>query len=363
LRDTKGEFREEPNTEFYNGIICPGFINAHCHIELSHMRGMINEGIGLDNFIYSVVTSRKSEKQEIEEAIIKADQEMKQEGIVAVGDISNRTDSFKIKSASKILYHSFIEIFNMSNNEAEKCYKEGVRVLETAKKDYQLSASLVPHASYSVSEKLFEYFRQNQNNDSDILSVHNQETIFENEFISDKKGRLLDIFLKLGMEKGDSKPRGMNSLKYLLESLPGNNPLLLVHNTQTGAGDIEDIKSHLTRIHFCLCPNSNLYISKELPGSYLADNFPEKICIGTDSLSSNHRLSILEEIKTLQNHFHHKSLAEILSYATINGARALKLENQLGSFEKGKTPGVNLIEKADLQNLILNRNSKIRVLV
>ena len=363
LSDTGGNLREQANIEFHNGIICPGFINAHCHIELSHMKGLIEEGIGLDQFIYSVVTSRKSGIKETEEAIAKADLEMKREGIVAVGDISNKPDSFKIKSQSKIFYHSFVEIFNMNNDEAGKCYEDGTAVLETAKNEYRLSASLVPHASYSVSEKLFQYFRENYNNTDNILSIHNQETSFENDFISERKGKLLEIFTRLGMEKGDSKARGMNSLNYLIHSLPEKNPILLVHNTHTKEKDLLDIKNHLNRIHFCLCPNSNMYISNELPDSFLADKFPEKICIGTDSLSSNHRLSILEELKTLQNHFQHKSLDELLSYATINGAKALNIAHRFGSFEKGKIPGVNLITKADLHKLSLNPESKIRVLI
>jgi len=92
---------EESGTEFYNGILCPGFINAHCHIELSHMHHQIPEGQGLDKFILSVISTRKSDENEIQLAIAKADEEMRKEGIVAVGDISNKTDSFNLCSYRK----------------------------------------------------------------------------------------------------------------------------------------------------------------------------------------------------------------------------------------------------------------------
>lgn len=68
--------------------------------------------------------------------------------------------------------------------------------------------------------------------------------------------------------------------------------------------------------------------------------------LGTDSLASNHQLSILEEMKTLQKHFPVVSTKTLLQWATINGAKALQMDNVLGSFERGKKPGIVIIEKA-----------------
>lgn len=363
LRPGSNPAREEAGTEFYNGIICPGFINSHCHLELSHLKGKIPESVGLDQFIYSVVTRRQSEKSEIHKAILDADDEMKREGIVAVGDISNREDSFDVKSKSNIHYHTFIEIFNMVNREALSTFNKGMELYRIAREKYNLSVSVVPHAPYSVSEKLFELFRTELRDTDNRFSIHNQETRYENEFISNLSGPLYEVFRKLGMEKGDSKKRNVRSMEYLLGSIPSENPLILVHNTHTGPEDILNSNPDLTRTFFCLCPNSNLYISSELPGSYLPDHYPDNVCIGTDSLSSNHRLSVIEELKTLQEHHRHLSLDTLLKFATLNGARSLGLEAEIGSFETGKTPGVNLIEYADLQNLKLLPGSKIKKLV
>ena len=71
------------------------------------------------------------------------------------------------------------------------------------------------------------------------------------------------------------------------------------------------------------------------------------IVLGTDSLASNDQLSILEEMKTLQKNFPDIALTEMLQWATINGARALQMDDQLGSFEKGKKPGIVLVEGLD----------------
>ena len=89
----------------------------------------------------------------------------------------------------------------------------------------------------------------------------------------------------------------------------------------------------------------------------------EKVCLGTDSLASNTNLSILEEIKTINFNYPNISLSKILTWATYNGAEALDLHFNIGSFEQGKTPGVNLIDNVDFDNMILKKQSKIKKLL
>ena len=360
--DPGNHFREEAGLEHYNGIICPGFVNAHCHIELSHMKGNIPEHTGLDNFIRMVVTGRKFPDQFIRDSIRKADEEMQREGIVAVGDICNTDDSFELKAKSRIYYHSFVEVFNMQNSMAETTFAAGMKLLNMAREEYKLSASLVPHASYTVSEELFRIFREELNDPGNILSIHNQETELENQFIKLRQGKFLELFELLGFEKGDSRPRNLNSLPWLSGVIPANSPLLLVHNVFTTLEDIEASGLDHSKTWFCLCPNSNLYIANVLPGNTLMNHFPGQVCIGTDSLSSNHRLSILEELKTLDENYPETGLNKLLQFATLNGAKMLGIDSFAGSFEPGKKPGINLIEGADLQALRLRRESRVRVL-
>ena len=362
LTDPGRKLKEEAGMEHYNGIICPGFINAHCHLELSHMKGQIPEHIGLDNFLYAVITGRGYDDETVQNGIRQGDEEMQREGIVAVGDISNKADSFYVKSSGKIYYHTFVEIFNMQNDQAGITFDNGLKLLETAKKEYNLPASLVPHASYSVSEELFRLFRERMNTEENLLSIHNLETEYENLFISKRKGNLLDVFEKAGLEKGDSKARKMNSMPWLTKVIPPRSPLLLVHNIYLTARDIEDSEIDKENTWFCLCPNSNLYIANILPGPYLMKSFPGKVCIGTDSLSSNHRLSILSELITLDKYYPGTGLANLLKFATINGAQMLGIDDRAGSFEPGKRPGINLIRNVNLQEMKLNSDSFVHPL-
>jgi cytosine/adenosine deaminase-related metal-dependent hydrolase len=56
IEDTAGDLKEKHSTEFYNGIIIPGFVNCHCHLELSPLKGNISEGEGLGGFIEELKT-------------------------------------------------------------------------------------------------------------------------------------------------------------------------------------------------------------------------------------------------------------------------------------------------------------------
>src|SRR6202043_1588055 len=96
--------------ETFTGILCPGFINCHCHLELSHLRGLIPEHTGLTDFVFKVVTQRHFREEEIYQAIIRAEDEMLVNGIVAVGDICNNLSSFAQKQKQMLAYYNFIEV-------------------------------------------------------------------------------------------------------------------------------------------------------------------------------------------------------------------------------------------------------------
>jgi cytosine/adenosine deaminase-related metal-dependent hydrolase len=130
--------------EQHHGIICPGFINTHCHLELSYLKGAIEEKKLLTSFIKDIVTIREnySEVERIK-AIKKADKEMVNNGIVAVGDISNGNSTFNLKQKSNIHYHTFIEVFGTNTNIAQEAIDNAIKL----KKEHpNKHVSIVPHA-------------------------------------------------------------------------------------------------------------------------------------------------------------------------------------------------------------------------
>jgi len=332
----------------FSGMLSPGFINAHCHLELSHMKGSIPEKTGLVDFVLKVIFERHFSDEEIFTAIEKADNEMFENGIVAVGDICNNALTIPQKQQSKLRYYNFIEASGFPPAVAETRFQRCVDFYNQYKQIFSES-SIVPHAPYSVSVEMFGMINDFPGNK--VVTIHNQETAAENELFQKGEGDLKRLYGKLNIDSSFFKPSGKTSLQTYLPYLSNQQSLILVHNVCTTESDIEFQKQFSIfnapfSISYCLCANANQYITGQLPDVDLLMNQQCNIVLGTDSLASNHQLSILEEMKTLQQHFPSLSTETLLQWATVNGARALQLDNELGSFEKGKKPGVVLIEKA-----------------
>ncbi len=199
-----------------------------------------------------------------------------------------------------------------------------------------------------------------------ILSLHNQESKSESDFFKSGTGEIANhLKNNPGIDISHWKPTGNSSLVSVLEFLPTENQLLLVHNTYTTKEDLDELKKtrSIDNTFFVLCPNSNLYIENQLPPVALFRSENLIICLGTDSLASNHELSVLSEMITLQMNFPDLHLDELFRWACLNGAKALQIDNNFGTFEVGKKPGINLITGIDFKKMNLTENSKVKRLV
>lgn len=337
---------EANRIEQYEGILTPGFINTHCHLELSHLKDRIARHTGIVDFGLAVIRHRNDvhEEQQLE-LMEQADREMASQGIVAVGDICNTVLSAKIKQASGLYYHSFVELIALNPGRAELVFDAGKSVLE-AFRQAGLAASLAPHAPYSCSKDLIRLITEYDAFHKLPTSIHNQESKAENDFFSHKTGDYLRLYESLGLPIDYFTASGGSSLKTVLEAFQKEATTLLVHNTFTNHDDVYAAQKTLNELYWCLCPKANLYIENTLPdvGLLLAEHCI--LTLGTDSLASNSGLSILGEIITLQQHFPQIPQEVFLKAATWNGAEFLGIEGNYGSFEKGKTPGINVIDPA-----------------
>ncbi|MDB5014617.1 MAG: amidohydrolase, partial [Daejeonella sp.] len=196
LSDSEEASYIDADIERYEGIITPGFINSHCHLELSHLEGTLPKSLGLVDFIKDVITKRDTEESIAVNAMINADQTMYDNGIVAVGDISNALISKQVKLKSQIYYHTFVEILGFDPELAKQKFRAGLDL----KDDFlPLPASVVPHASYSVCKDLFRYFRLFCTDTFNLFSIHNQESEEENKFFRYKAGGFVDFYKSLNI--------------------------------------------------------------------------------------------------------------------------------------------------------------------
>ena len=343
--------------EIHKGVIVPGFVNTHCHLELSHMKNKVATGTTLIPFISSVVKFRDIPQEEIDAAIEKADQEMYDNGIVAVGDICNKLDTAATKTKSPIRYYSFIEMFDfLQESWAATEFEKYKAVYDGQSSSNGNQKSVVPHAPYSVSKNLFQLINEVNENNSTV-SIHNQETPAENEFFEKKTGGFIEFYKNFQIPITDWNPIGKPSIHYALANMNPNAKTLLVHNTMCTADDISAAHQWSDKVYWATCANANLYIENRLPNYQLFLDANAKMTIGTDSLTSNWQLSVLDEMKTIYKYQSYVSFETLLRWATLNGAEALGYEKDLGSLEVGKTPGLNLLNLED--DFLLNQKTEV----
>ena len=335
----------EPFTEFHAGLLTPGFVNAHCHLELSALRGRIPEGCGFAGFARAMGEVRGlADDEERPAAVAAADAEMTRGGIVAVGDIANGEAAFDVKSAGRIAYRTFAEFFGLRTMAADSL-RPLLRHPRT---------SLTPHSVYSVQDAPFRVLCAEG---TAPLSIHFMESPAEAELFAGR-GPLHEWYARAGfacdfLHYGSPAER-------LVRSIPAERPLILVHACCVGEEEVRRILAHFTApVYWCLCPRSNRYISRLEPPVALLRSLGARICLGTDSLASNRSLSLLDELRALGG----VPLRESLRWATLGGAEALGLDDALGTVAPGKRPGLNLLTGLDFERMALTPDTRVKPLL
>ena len=364
-------------TEYHQGTLVPGFVNAHCHIELSHLKDAFKEATGMSGFINQINELRESVDKEGRLKAMEAEfKNFSRQGVVAVSDISNCNESFIFKkeylnyshSDEKplfpVYYRTFVELFGTEKQDAPQILAGGQRVADEASA-MGLEASVTPHSCYTMSPRLLEITAK-------------QESQEEEDMIMKGSGALADNYRGRGL----STPpvTGATALEYFIDRLleaekengGGNSKaqkqagkiggrINLVHNVVISQRSIDRAKETLLSPFFTICPLSNIFIHRQLPPIGLMRRNNLKICLGTDSLSSNHILDMVREMECLQNNFPDLELGEILSWACANGAELLARQDILGSIAPGKTPGLVLLE--NLQDFKITERTTSRRIV
>ena len=321
---------ETAGTEFYNGIIVPGFTNAHCHIELSHLEGKFREATGMSGFIDS-----------------------------------NCDESFAMKSSSPMYTRTFIEVFGTEPQDAPAVI-DGARKLLDKASEAGLDAGITPHSPYTMSAELLRAASA-EGLKAGFISYHNQESQEEDDMIGFHRGPLYDNYVnrRLSIVPATGRPAVFHFLDRLQEIHPApfEEHVLLIHNTVAREDSILAAESILKHCTWVTCPLSNIFIHRSMADLPLLMKLGVRIAVGTDSLSSNHVLSMAEEFKCIHSRYPQIPLQTILEWCCLNGAAALGKDDVLGSFEPGKKPGAVLIDSIDFTAMHLSPESKSRRII
>ncbi|MFZ9661217.1 MAG: amidohydrolase family protein [Chitinophagaceae bacterium] len=317
------------DVQYIPGLITPGFANSHCHLELSHMKGIIPVHTGLVPFLINVIQQRNISDTDIEHAIDQAIKEMQNDGIIAVGDICNTALTVPHKLQASIHWHNFIEVLSLNDANAEIRIKQNLELLQQFSRAGLKQTVLSPHAPYSISAETFR--KINQSTAGKTITIHNQESSAENELYISGGGPFLQLYEHLGFSTVPILKTGKSSIQSFLPNFNLGQKIILVHNTYMTEADIqwanEYASSHEIELAFCFCINANLYIENTCPNIPLFIKNNCQIILGTDSYSSNWNLKISEEIKTIHQKFPQIPVEEILRWSTINGLNTLNAQS------------------------------------
>ena len=336
-------------TVFYDGAVAPGLVNAHCHVELSYLKGQFRKGTGMAGFIDQINEMRdnKSLEEKVHDLTVAMDS-LWDQGVVAMADISNCSDSFAVKARHPMYTRTFLEVFG---TEPEDCgaVMDGVRRLKETADCFGIDAAPTPHACYTMSPQLVTAVSV-EGLKSGFLSFHSEETEEEEEMLKYGSGKMWENRVKAGM----SVPpvTGKSSLLYFIDRLLAGHPapfdehILLVHECCLDQEGIDAVKSVMGHPFVAVCPLSNLFIHNALPPIDLMRRNGLKVCVGTDSLSSNDDLNLVDELFCLQRNFPEVPLGELLTWASRNGAEFLA-RPEFGTLEPGKRPGLVFIDNLD----------------
>lgn len=337
----------ERGEEVMDGAIVPGFVNAHCHVELSYMKGLFRKGTGMAGFIDQINALRDTSSLEEKIACLKEAMDgMWEQGIVAMADISNCDDSFAVKASHPMYTRTFLEVFGAHPAECGQVM-DAVRALQAKAVSMGLDAAPTPHSCYTMSPELVSASSV-AGLESGFLSFHSEESDEEEQMMKSGSGPMWENRIANGIPT--PPVTGTTSLEYFLNRLlagglkapvPGH--VLLVHECCLTAEGAALAKKVLREPFLAVCPLSNLFIHKMLPPIPVMRESGIPLCVGTDSLSSNDRLCMVEELYTLQQAFPEVPLGELLTWACLNGARFLGKEDTLGTLEPGKKPGLVFI--------------------
>ncbi len=339
------KFPEAKQEHFSEAVIMPGFVNAHSHLEISAMRGFLDDVEG--NFYSWLIKLTKTRAEKLDEQDIKISAKLgavegARAGVTCFGDIGRMGkagfEALKQTGLRGVLFQE--TEFSPDNKTAEIDFENlREKFLEIKETETGLvKAGISPHAPYTVSRKLFEKITDYALAENIKITIHAAESTEEQELMINGTGFFAEIYKKFGFEWHTPK---LSSVEYLdkigvLRAKP-----LLAHCVKVSDKDIELIKQSDSRIAHC--PKSNAKFGHGIAPLEKFLDKKIKIGFGSDSVASNNVCDILEEARfaalwarNLNDRKRFLNAKEIIETATLGGAKSLGLENEIGTLEAGK---------------------------
>lgn len=325
--------------EQHRAILTPGLINAHTHLELSGLRGEVTGGHGFVPWVQKFMPARERlQPEQNRESIDEGVGDLLRSGTVAVGDVSNTLASIEALRGVPMLARVFNEVFGMRRDTAETMLAMArQRRGEIAELPTNVTCTLAPHTPWTLHPEMLSTL-VNEGLTHPPTSLHLAEHASERAFLMSGGGPVGEWIRNAPFSPLDWEAPGVDSIRHADARGALRAGVIAVHVTDARPDEIALLAER--GVSVVLCPRSNLFIEVKLPP--LTDLLKAGIQpgLGTDSLASSPSLDVLAEASALHARFSSVSPRLLLSMATYFGARALKLDHQVGMLREGLTPGV-----------------------
>jgi cytosine/adenosine deaminase-related metal-dependent hydrolase len=313
------------------GVLLPGLVNAHCHLELSPLDGQAPFARGFVPWVEAVVAARGRRAEDAERSRAEAIRSLEERGTVAVGDVSNALEHLDQLAASRLRAVVFLELLAWDPARAEATITWAEERLAEARRvpTPAVEVRLAAHAPHSVSPELLRRLVER----GGVGAIHLAESPEESRFLARGDGPWADFLERRGLGHVGFRPPGTSPVEYV-DGLGLLHPaLVVVHAVHVG----EEDRVRLARrgVSVAVCPRSNRNIgvgTADVPALVAAG---VRLCLGTDSLASVETLDLLDDAVCLTRQFPALDPAAVVRMATAGGAEALGL-NDLGTITPGK---------------------------
>jgi aminodeoxyfutalosine deaminase len=331
--------------ERVNGVVFPGLVNAHTHVELSGLRGKVAGSAGFVPWVERFMGIRAGERPEEDATAIEAGAaELERAGTAAVGEVTNTLAAVPALARRGIGGIAFHEVFGLDRDRTlakVRGLEQGMAEVLEHWPTPDIAYAPAPHTVYTTHPEAIRKTLELSRARHVHTSVHLAEHAAERTFLVEGRGPFADLArrLRFGVENFPLPHKGPVELAADLGLLRPD--VLLVHLTDARPDELDRIAA--SGAHVVLCPRSNLYIEMKLPPLLEILRAGISPALGTDSLASNLSLDVLAEARALADRFPTVPARALLEMATLGGARALGRAD-LGRIVKGAAPGLLAVE-------------------
>ncbi len=349
--------------EYPEGMIIPGLINAHTHLEYSLVGKVSNKS--MVDFLWQSIEKTESwnrNQNKIMESVKHGIKQCLDSGVTTVADISRWGVSPFVLSESPLMADVALEAFSYDEKSSQEVFnrlKDKVNYIQNKISD-KIRLSISPHSTYNCDPSLWDKIINYTLENGMLIHSHISESIEEKKWFEFGTSEIDELHKMLGWPKISPQVTSLSPVEYLsmLQLLPPN--LIAIHLCYASTRDLELLEDK--NVNICICPRSNMYLHNKLLEYDLLRSLKIKALIGTDSTMSAGNLNMLEEIR-FYNSKSQIPYEELTKMVTLYPAKALRLDHKIGSLEKNKLANFIVFDPIETPENWINYNKPSHVYI